>query len=66
MNTEQRVRYLDLYRRKLQTELTQMEYDRIQWDPPAVTVSRPGRPASAWAAGIALLILLGVVANQAL
>jgi len=66
MSTTQRVRYLDLYRSKLHKELDQMQYGRVQQDLPAATVISPQRPANAWAAAVALLLVAGVVVTQAL
>ena len=66
MSKTQRVRYLDLYRSKLHKELDQMQYDRVQTDLPVATVSQPRRPVSAWAAAVAVLLIGGVVVNQAL
>ena len=66
MSTTQRVRYLDLYRSKLHKELDQMQYGRVQSDLPVATVAQPKRPASAWAAAIAVLLIGGIAINQAL
>ena len=66
MSTIQRVRYLDLYRSKLHKELDMMQYGRVQSDLPVATVSQPRRPVSAWAAAVAVLLIGGVIVNQAL
>ena len=66
MNTAQRVQYLDLYRSKLHKELDQMQYSRVQSDLPVATVSQPRRLVSAWAAAVAVLLIGGVIVNQAL
>ena len=66
MSTTQRVRYLDLYRSKLHKELDQMQYGRVQSDLPVATVAQPRRPKSVWAAAVAVLLIGGVVVNQAL
>ena len=66
MNTTQRERYLNLYRGKLHQELDQMQYGRVQQELPTATVAPPRRPASAWAAAVALLLVAGVVVTQAL
>ena len=66
MSTTQRVRYLDLYRSKLHKELDQMQYGRVQSDLPVATVAQPKRPASAWAAAIAVLLIGSIAINQTL
>ena len=66
MKASQRVSYLDLYRSKLHKELDQMQYGRPQYDLPAATVMEPKRPAGAWAAAVALLLVGGIVISQVL
>jgi tRNA A37 threonylcarbamoyladenosine biosynthesis protein TsaE len=66
MNDTQRLDYLDLYRNKLRKELDNMQYDRALQELPVAAVTQPRRPASAWAAVIALLFLAGAVASRAL
>jgi tRNA A37 threonylcarbamoyladenosine biosynthesis protein TsaE len=66
MNTRQRVNHLDLYRSKLHKELDQMQYGRPQYELPVATVRQPKRPAGAWAAAVALLLVGGLVISQAL
>ena len=66
MNAKQRINHLDLYRSKLHKELDQMQYGRPQYELPAATVRQPKRPAGAWAAAVALLLVGGFVISQAL
>ena len=64
MRTTQRIRYLDSYRSKLDKELDQMQYGRVQTDLPVATVAQPKRPASAWAVAIAVLLVAGIAIGQ--
>jgi hypothetical protein len=64
MRTTQRIRYLDSYRSKLDKELDQMQYSRVQTDLPVATVAQPKRPASAWAVAIAVLLVAGIAIGQ--
>ena len=66
MSTTQRVQYLDEYRSKLHKELDQMQYGRVRRDLPVATVTQSKRPAGAWAAAIAVLLLGGIAVGQAL
>ena len=66
MSTTQRVQYLDVYRSKLHKELDQMQYGRVRRDLPVATVTQPKRPAGAWAAAIAVLLLGSIAIGQAL
>jgi hypothetical protein len=57
MNKNQRVRYLEQYRKKLYKELGDMQYGLTNQDLPTATISKPRLSISSWAIAIAVLVI---------
>jgi hypothetical protein len=66
MDKDQRVRYLEQYRKKLDNELDDMQYGLIHEDLPTATISKQPLSISPWAIAMAVLVVSGFTISLAL